>query len=214
MRLASLAIVLISSVGLALPIQDIPRRAPASRTVLSGGSGSSSPQHVVITWPENNQASNVQDYIEREMDEMPFLRSNEKEYNFVASVHTPQMPDSDTGPAIGWSSYRVLLGEHKGEHDRDTGTEPHTAPGTGSPNVLEIIDRNKLGPQCLALTIFILVSIIYFILSMLGMAFKSCIKARYPPRGCDSVHLSGPERQLLAWTNIQWEMMMEKERHW
>ncbi|KAJ5198154.1 uncharacterized protein N7498_007271 [Penicillium cinerascens] len=76
----------------------------------------------------------------------------------------------------------------------------------------EIIDNH--GPESVALGLFVLAPIAYFILELLELAIKSCIRERYPRRGRDPVRLVGPERQLRAWSNQQREMQVKSENWW
>jgi hypothetical protein len=77
---------------------------------------------------------------------------------------------------------------------------------------LDIIDNH--GPESVALGLFVLVPIAYFVLELLELAIKSCTRERYPRRGRDRVRLVGPERQLRAWSNQQREILVESEKHW
>jgi hypothetical protein len=77
---------------------------------------------------------------------------------------------------------------------------------------LDIIDKH--GPECVALAIFVLVPIAYFLLELLELAIGCCVHERYPRRGRDRVRLLGPERQLRAWSNRQREQFLENEKHW
>ncbi|KAJ5377519.1 uncharacterized protein N7496_004928 [Penicillium cataractarum] len=79
-------------------------------------------------------------------------------------------------------------------------------------DLLDIIDQH--GPECVALAIFVLVPIAYFLLELLELAIGCCTRERYPQRGRDRVRLIGPERQLRAWSNRQREQFLESEKHW
>ncbi|KAJ5692320.1 hypothetical protein N7462_001743 [Penicillium macrosclerotiorum] len=79
-------------------------------------------------------------------------------------------------------------------------------------DVLDVIDRH--GPECLALFIFVLVPIAYFMLELLELVLKYWVRERYPHRGRDRVRLLGHERQLRAWNNRQREWTLEGEKHW
>jgi hypothetical protein len=79
-------------------------------------------------------------------------------------------------------------------------------------DLLDVIDQH--GPECVALAIFVLVPIAYFLLELLELAIGCCVRERYPHRGRDRVRLLGPERQLRAWSNKQRERFLESEKHW
>ncbi|KAJ5118947.1 hypothetical protein N7448_010653 [Penicillium atrosanguineum] len=78
--------------------------------------------------------------------------------------------------------------------------------------LLDFVDNH--GPESVALGLFVLVPIAYFILELLELAIKSCTQERYPHRGRDRVRLVGPERQLRAWSHQHREMLVENEKHW
>lgn len=78
--------------------------------------------------------------------------------------------------------------------------------------LLDIIDNH--GPESVALGLFVLVPVAYFILELLELAIKSCMQERYPHRGRDRVRLVGPERRLRAWSHRQREMQVENEKQW
>ncbi|KAJ5886661.1 uncharacterized protein N7473_009335 [Penicillium subrubescens] len=79
-------------------------------------------------------------------------------------------------------------------------------------DLLDIIDKH--GPECVALAIFVLVPIAYFLLELLELAIGCCVHERFPRRGRDRVRLLGPERQIRAWSNRQREQFLESEKHW
>lgn len=79
-------------------------------------------------------------------------------------------------------------------------------------DLLDILDKH--GPECVALAIFILVPIAYFLLELLELAIGCCVREQYPRRGRDRVRLLGPERQLRAWSNRQRDHFLESEKHW
>ncbi len=79
-------------------------------------------------------------------------------------------------------------------------------------DLLDFIDKH--GPECVAIAIFILVPIAYFLLELLELAIGSCVRERYPHRGRDRLRLLGSERQLRAWSNRQREEMLDSEKHW
>jgi hypothetical protein len=79
-------------------------------------------------------------------------------------------------------------------------------------DLLDIVDQH--GPECVALAIFVLVPIAYFLLELLELAIGCCVHERYPRRGRDRVRLLGPERQIRAWSNRQREQFLESEKHW
>lgn len=79
-------------------------------------------------------------------------------------------------------------------------------------DLLDIIDNH--GPESVALGLFVLPPIAYFILELLELAIKSCTRERYPRRGRDPVRLVGPERQLRAWSNQQRAILVESEKRW
>lgn len=70
------------------------------------------------------------------------------------------------------------------------------------------------GPQCVALALFVLVPIAYFVLELLEMAIQSCIEERFPDRGRGRVRLKGPDRELRAWSNRQRERLLASEKRW
>lgn len=213
MKLSSFAALLGATLGLALPIQEVLDQASPSRTP-SASKELPSPHHVAISWPENLQEPALQEYIERLEDELPFIRSNEKEYNLVASIQKPT-PTADAEPAR--SSYAMVLGTWSRkpqiiENETHAHSAPCPHPADLVKDFLDIVDRN--GPECVAIAIFVLIPLIYFALALLEVTVKYCIKERFPRRGRDPIRLSGPERQIRAWTNIQREMMVESEKQW
>jgi hypothetical protein len=78
--------------------------------------------------------------------------------------------------------------------------------------LLDIIDKH--GSESVALGLFFLVPVAYFILELLELAIKSCTQERYPHRGRDRVRLVGPERRLRAWSNRQREILVKNEKQW
>lgn len=93
-------------------------------------------------------------------------------------------------------------------HHRDS-TKKTTTPFSAA-DILGIIDNH--GPECVGLALFVLVPIAYFVLELLELAVKSCIREKFPRRGRDRVRLLGPERQLKAWRNREREMKARKEK--
>jgi hypothetical protein len=79
-------------------------------------------------------------------------------------------------------------------------------------DLLDILEKH--GPECIALGLFVLVPIAYFVLELLELAVKSCTREQFPRRGRDRVRLVGPERQLRAWSNRHREMKVESEKYW
>lgn len=79
-------------------------------------------------------------------------------------------------------------------------------------DILGILDKH--GPECIAVGLFVLGPVAYFILELLELAVKSCTREQFPHRGRDRLRLVGPERQLRAWRNRQREIMVESEKYW
>ncbi|KAF3390355.1 hypothetical protein F1880_009128 [Penicillium rolfsii] len=102
-------------------------------------------------------------------------------------------------------------------HDHHTST-PTPTPTSRTVTYLQPVDFldiiNKHGPECVALAIFVLIPIAYFLLELLELAIRCCVQERYPQRGRDRVRLLGPERQLRAWSNRQRDQFLEGEKHW
>lgn len=101
--------------------------------------------------------------------------------------------------------------QHKQDHHTPTSTS-RSITYLKPVDLLDIIDKH--GPECVALAIFVLVPIAYFLLELLELAIGRCIHERYPRRGRDRVRLLGPERQLRAWSNRQREQFLDSEKHW
>lgn len=87
-----------------------------------------------------------------------------------------------------------------------------TIPYLRAADFLDILDKH--GPECVALCLFVLVPIAYFVLELLELAIKSRTREQFPRRGRDRVRLIGPERQLRAWRNRERETMVECEKQW
>lgn len=128
-------------------------------------------------------------------------------------------------PKSGPDSYGTLVGKfisnddhtattiakaQTNHHDSTKETITHLSPA----DLLDIIDNH--GPECVGLALFVLVPIAYFVLELLELAVKSCVREQFPRRGRDRVRLLGPERQLRAWRKREREMraQSEKEKGW
>ncbi|KAJ5114793.1 hypothetical protein NUU61_000552 [Penicillium alfredii] len=81
-----------------------------------------------------------------------------------------------------------------------------------SVTLFDIIDQH--GPECVALALFVIAPIAYFLLDLLERAIKCCIREQFPRRGRDRVRLLGRERQLRAWSNWQRERVLASEKPW
>lgn len=101
--------------------------------------------------------------------------------------------------------------QHNQEHHTPTSTS-RTITYRKPVDLLDIIDKH--GPECVALAIFVLVPIAYFLLELLELAIGCCVHERYPRRGRDRIRLLGPERRIRAWSDKQREQFLESEKHW
>lgn len=214
MRLSSLAVLAGASLGLALPIKEADLQASTASP--NDYKDVTAPHHVAITWSADTEGATLQDYMERIKEEMPFIRSNEKEFNLVATIPTESTPISDAEPVR--SSYGVAVAKllpQEQPHENNNGLLSqiiHIIHRVKQIDILEIVDRN--GPECVAIAIFVLAPLIFFTLELLEMLVKYCIKERFPRRGRDPIRLSGPERQLRALSDMQREKMVERGRPW
>jgi hypothetical protein len=102
--------------------------------------------------------------------------------------------------------------QHNQDHHQTPTSTSRTITYLKPVDLLDIIDKH--GPECVALAIFVLVPIAYFLLELLELAIGCCVHERYPRRGRDRVRLLGPERQIRAWSNRQREQFLESEKHW
>ena len=79
-------------------------------------------------------------------------------------------------------------------------------------DIINLIDRH--GPECVILTLFILVPLAYLVLGMLELTVKQYTREQFPHRGRDRIRLFGPERQFRAWSNLQREQLLQNEKRW
>ncbi|KAJ5111063.1 hypothetical protein N7532_001598 [Penicillium argentinense] len=79
-------------------------------------------------------------------------------------------------------------------------------------DLIDVLDAH--GPECVALAIFVLFPLAYFVLEGLELVVKSWVSEKYPHRGRERVRLDGPERQLRAWKNRQREMVLDEKKWW
>ncbi|KAJ6111991.1 hypothetical protein N7523_008052 [Penicillium sp. IBT 18751x] len=128
--------------------------------------------------------------------------------------------DAKTAPSHSNSHYSIYgswvgkssLKEKSGDvHEEVTG-HARTLTYLKPAKLLEVIDKH--GPESVALGLFVLVPIAYFVLELLELAIRSCTRERFPHRGRDRVRLLGPERQLRTWSKQHRELLVENEKHW
>lgn len=227
MKLSAIYVVLgaSASLGLALPIQET--ISAVVDTALSGTRGLfHSPQKVVALGLDSNQPSQsepptFQQYTDRHrQEELGFIRSNEKEFNLPAALRpTPSQsgPFSTYDQPKSASSYGTFLGKwrpfrHEQPHQCNHTQSAHTVTYLKPLDILDIMEN--YGPVCVALAIFVLVPIAYFVLELLEMTLQYFVRERFPQRGRDRLQLLGPERQLRAVNAFQREKIIEKEKRW
>ncbi|KAJ5652297.1 hypothetical protein N7507_009723 [Penicillium longicatenatum] len=225
MKLSAVYVVLgaSASLGLALPIQK--SIAAAVDTAISETRGFfHSPQTVVAVDHTDSNPSKpptFKQYTDRHrQEELGFIRSHEKEFNLPGGLKpTP----SQSGPFSTYdhpksaSSYGIFLGNRRPfKHD-----QPHQCSHTQSAHTviylkpLDLLDiMENYGPVCVALVIFVLVPIAYFVLELLEITLQYFVRERFPQRGRDRLQLLGPERQLRAVNALQREKIVEKEKRW
>lgn len=130
-----------------------------------------------------------------------------------------------TSPVSAAGNYGTFLGKLISNDDHHPKEDPARSPSRTytdstrqtitylrAADLLDILDKH--GPECIALSLFVLVPIAYFVLELLELAVKSCTREQFPRRGRDRLRLAGPERQLKAWSNRQREMMVVNEKRW
>ncbi|KAJ5772243.1 hypothetical protein N7520_002772 [Penicillium odoratum] len=163
------------------------------------------------------QAPTIQQYISHRREELGFLRSNKKEFNLPNLKPTPSNPGpfSQSDYHKSASSYGVFLGKWLPFEDQNhqcKSTEVHTVTYLKPLDLLDIME--KYAPICLALVIFVLVPIAYFVLELLEIVLKYFVRERFPHRGRDRLQLLGPERQLRTVSNWEREKVVQGEKRW
>lgn len=214
-----------ASLGLALPIQEN-ISAAVDRTLSETRGFFHSPQKVVaegsISYqPSQSQPPTFQQYTDRHrQEELGFIRSNEKEFNLPAGLRPKP---SQSGPFSTYdqpksaSSYGIFLGKWRPfrqdkAHQCNQTQSAHTVTYLKPLDLLDIMEN--YGPVCVALAIFVLVPIAYFVLELLEITLQYFVRERFPQRGRDRLQLLGPERQLRAVNAWQREKIVEKEKRW
>lgn len=145
----------------------------------------------------------------------------------IGDASTKPEPTPTDSPVSSPGQYGTFLGKliSNDDHPKVSSDGPARSPARTNADstrqtityfraadLLDILDKH--GPECIALGLFVLVPIAYFVLELLELAVRSCTREQFPRRGRDRVRLVGPERQLRAWGNWQREMMVESEKHW
>jgi len=215
-----------ASLGLALPIQE--SISAAVDTAWSGTRGLfHSPQKdVTVDGSDSNRPvqsvpPTFQQYTDRHrQEELGFIRSNEKEFNLPGELRpTPSQsgPFSTYDQPKSASSYGTFLGKwrpfrHDQPHQCNHTQSAHTVTYLKPLDLLDIMEN--YGPVCIALAIFVLVPIAYFVLELMEITLKYFVRERFPQRGRDRLQLLGPERQLRAVNAWQREKIVEKEKRW
>ncbi|KAJ6114911.1 hypothetical protein N7486_000689 [Penicillium sp. IBT 16267x] len=232
MKLSAVYVVLgaSASLGLALPIQESILSAVADTALSETRGFFHSPQKVIpVDGSDSNQPSRpepptFQQYTDRHrQEELGFIRSNEKEFNLPGRLRpTP----SQSGPFSTYdhpksaSSYGIFLGkwrpfkndQHQPHQCNPTKPAAHTVTYLKPLDLLDIMEN--YGPVCVALAIFVLVPIAYFVLELLEITLRYFVREQFPQRGRDRLQLLGPERQLRAMNAWQREKIVEKEKRW
>ncbi|KAJ5930507.1 hypothetical protein N7466_006000 [Penicillium verhagenii] len=166
-------------------------------------------------------------------EELGFIRSLEKELK-IDIQPTPSLSDpfSAAEHHRSTSSYGIFLGRwlpfksqnQNQNQNQNQRAHPLQCNPTERPKAartvtyfkpLDVLDiMEDYGPVCIALAIFVLVPIAYFVLELLELTARYFIRERFPERGRHRCQLVGPERQLRAVDALQREKMVESEKRW
>ncbi|KAJ5710935.1 hypothetical protein N7488_005091 [Penicillium malachiteum] len=257
------SLVLLSSLGLALPIYE--NTLKGTRTIdgldhLKNDVTRTGTEQLILiqghaSWqdmePGSNPASGSEhprprpsfpEYQQdRQVQELAFIRSNEREFNLPARVTKSYTTSkqAELGPLElskssqpKTSSYGVFLGKwlpskrpystshcHHNHHDpksiSNSSSEQSNSHTLAYLKPLDVLDvMESYGPECVGLAIFVLVPIAYFVLELLELLIKYFVREKFPERGRDRVRLVGPERQLRAMNDLQREKDVSDERCW
>lgn len=133
--------------------------------------------------------------------------------------------DSEPDTSLG-RLYGTFLGGMNGlmpsEKHPSTPTKPlKKGPCNHSHHIIAYLKKTDLvdvlenhGPECVALAIFVLFPLAYLVLELIERSLNYCTREEFPRRGRDRVRLTGPERQLRAWSNQQREMILDEKSWW
>ncbi|KAJ5918311.1 hypothetical protein N7454_010686 [Penicillium verhagenii] len=168
-------------------------------------------------------------------EELGFIRSLEKEFKIdIQPTPSRSDPFSASEHHKSTSSYGIFLGRwlpfknqnqnQKQNQNQNQRAHPLQCNPTERPKAartvtyfkpLDVLDiMENYGPVCVALAIFVLVPIAYFVLELLELTARYFIRERFPERGRHRCQLVGPERQLRAVDALQREKMVESEKRW
>ncbi|KAJ5116300.1 hypothetical protein N7456_000648 [Penicillium angulare] len=212
------ALVCLASLGLALPIHET---RDETHSTLSPYDATQPQKQQVTTMKKfeyhgtstgtgtGTSAPVFEEYTEsqRQLEELPFIRSNMKEFN-LSDRKITQQSLLVSSPSKSSSQYGIFLGKSVSFTHHKSVESAYRK----SVDLLDILDRH--GPECVGISIFVLVPIAYFILELLELVFKFFVPERFPERGRGRLRLSGPERQIRALGDLQREKTVETQRYW
>ncbi|KAJ5288661.1 hypothetical protein N7478_001691 [Penicillium angulare] len=203
------ALVCLASLGLALPIHE--SRDQTHSTLSSYDSRNPQKQQVTVKKIEyhGTDAPVFEEYTvsQRQLEELPFIRSNEKEFN-ISDRRITQQGLLKSSASKSSSQYGIFLGKSVSFTHHKSAASAYRK----SVDILDLLDRH--GPECVGISIFVLVPIAYFILELLELVFKFFVPERFPERGRGRLKLLGPERQIRALGDLQREKTVETQRYW
>jgi len=203
-----LSVLIYVTIAVGLPIRVLLTGGTA--TTVSQGNEVSRTQ-MPLTVKDSTTRPTFQQYIARLRSESQATSNTGKTTMASRNQSHPQLHSSHYGSFVGKPIFK--------DDPQDAATSPAEQTCTSSritylepADLLDVIDKH--GPESVALGLFVLVPMAYFILELLELAIKSCTRERYPHRGRDRVHLVGPERQIRTWSNRERQMLVESEKHW
>lgn len=200
------SLVILASISLALPIHESTSTSatlPSSNYASLHQISEKKPGH------RDTDAPTFQASTERQRQELPFVQSQQKEFNLSDQFTQKGLLKLLKSPG---PSYGVFLGKPSSL------TPLPTTPKVSSITYLKSLDLHDLidryGPECVGISIFIIVPIVYCILEFFKLVFNFFVPERFPERGRSRLRLSGPERQMRSFDHLHREKMVESERFW
>lgn len=214
------SVLLYASIGLGFPIQIL--FTDGTPTIRAGTRAISDSQSDVVTaekpGTQERERHSFREYVDH-------LREAPVSFVSIGDAHEPVGTKPVASPVSTPGPYGAFLGKLISNDDHHPKDGPARSPSRTyadstrqtitylrAADLLDILDKH--GPECIALGLFVLVPIAYFILELLELAVKSGTREQFPRRGRGRVRLVGPERQLRAWNNRQREMVVVNEKRW
>lgn len=200
------SLVILASISLALPIHE---STSTSDTLSSSNYLSLHQISGKKTEHRDTNAPTFQASTERQRQELPFIQSQQKEFNLSDQFTQKGLFKLSKSPG---PSYGVFLGKPASL------TPLATTPKVSSITYLKFLDLHDLidrhGPECVGISIFIIVPIVYCILEFFKLVFNFFVSERFPERGRRRLRLPGPEREMKSLDHLHREKILEKERFW